>query len=281
MQLTIAHLYPELLNLYGDCGNILVLLQRARWRGIAAKVEAISLGDKLQPERYDLYFLGGGADREQLVVGQDLPTKAAALKEAVDAGAVLLAICGGYQLLGAYYRTRVGETIPGVGLFSVYTVAGTRRLEGNIAVAVPFLPAEQPVVGFENHSGQTFFLPPGEAPADGQAKPLGRVLYGFGNNEQEGVEGARYKNAFGTYLHGPLLAKNPGLADYLLSLALARRYGQVPLRRLDDELELQANRSVYEAYRPRYLERCLHLGRRPARTLQDRRPDRLHPLTRS
>lgn len=270
MKLKIAHLYPKLLNLYGDHGNILILAQRAKWRGIDVEVDELSCGDVLRPEAYDLLFLGGGPDQEQSLVGRDLQQKAPSLHEAVENGVVLLSICGGYQLLGQYYRTRAGEEIPGIGLFGVYTVAGARRLEGNIAVSVPFLPTACPVVGFENHSGQTFFLagpPRGAAEA---TRPLGRVLFGFGNNESERLEGARYKNAFGTYLHGPLLAKNPHLADYLLSLALARRYGEVELRPLSDTLEYQANSQVYRRYRPGWLARFWG-RRRAARTLLDRR----------
>ncbi|BCV24246.1 type 1 glutamine amidotransferase [Gelria sp. Kuro-4] len=271
MKLRIAHLYPGLLNLYGDRGNILVLTQRAKWRDLDVEVDELSLGDVLPAGAYDLLFLGGGPDQEQSIVGQDLQQKAAALLESVEDGAVLLSICGGYQLLGQYYRTRAGEEIPGIGLFSVYTEAGTRRLEGNIAVSVPFLQAACPVIGFENHSGQTFFLSDTASRGEETTLPLGHVLFGFGNNASEGLEGARYKNAFGTYLHGPLLAKNPHLADYLLTLALARRYGPVRLAPLTDTLEYQANSAVYQRYRPGWWARLLRQRRGPRPTLLDRR----------
>jgi hypothetical protein len=241
VQLRLCHLYPELLNLYGDRGNVLVLRRRAEWRGIAVEVTHLSLGEKLNPAAYDLLFLGGGPDQEQGVASADLFARGPWLKEAVAAGTALLAICGGYQLLGEYYRTAGGATLPGVGLFAAYTEAGNKRLKGNIAIQVEGLPAAQPVIGFENHGGRTFLQ---------GAQPLGRVIYGDGNNGSDGTEGARYKNAIGTYLHGPLLSKNPHLADYLLQLALQRRYGRVELPPLDDSLELAANEAVYRRFIP-------------------------------
>ncbi|WP_338825434.1 Lipid II isoglutaminyl synthase (glutamine-hydrolyzing) subunit GatD [Moorella humiferrea] len=239
MKLRLCHLYPELLNLYGDRGNVLILCRRAEWRGIAVEVTRISLGDKLDPKAYDLFFLGGGPDQEQGVASADLLAKGPWLKEAVEAGAALLAICGGYQLLGEYYRTSTGETLPGVGLFAAYTEAGNKRLKGNIAIQVEELGTDRPVIGFENHGGRTFLQ---------GARPLGRVIYGDGNNGTDQTEGARYRNAIGTYLHGPLLSKNPHLADYLLRLALQRRYGEVELPPLDDSLELAVNEAVYRRF---------------------------------
>lgn len=239
MKLRLGHLYPEFLNLYGDRGNVLILRRRAEWRGIDVEVTTISLGDPLDPGAFDLLFLGGGPDQEQGVASSDLFAKGPALKEAVEGGTALLAICGGYQLLGEYYRTAKGEILPGVGLFAAYTEAGNKRLKGNIAIQVAELGTEHPVIGFENHGGRTFLQ---------GAQPLGRVIYGDGNNGSDGTEGARYKNAIGTYLHGPLLSKNPHLADYLLRLALQRRYGEVKLAPLDDSLELATNTALYRRF---------------------------------
>ncbi|MDN5344796.1 MAG: hypothetical protein PWQ18_908 [Clostridia bacterium] len=241
MKLRLCHLYPELLNLYGDRGNVLILRRRAEWRGIAVEVTRLSLGDKLDPGVYDLYFLGGGPDQEQGVASSDLFQKGPWLKEAVEGGAALLAICGGYQLLGEYYRASNGETLPGVGLWAAYTEAGIKRLKGNIAIQVEELGLERPVIGFENHGGRTFLQ---------GARPLGQVIYGDGNNGTDGTEGARYKSAIGTYLHGPLLSKNPHLADYLLELALRRRYGEVELAPLDDSLEIAVNEGVFRRFLP-------------------------------
>lgn len=241
MKLHLGHLYPEFLNLYGDRGNVLILCRRAQWRGIQVEVTPISLGDKPAPGAYDLLFLGGGPDQEQGIASADLMVKGPWLKEAVEEGTALLAICGGYQLLGEYYRTASGETLPGVGLFDAYTAAGNKRLKGNIAIRVPELGSEHPVIGFENHGGRTFLK---------GSRPLGQVIYGDGNNGADGTEGARYRNAIGTYLHGPLLSKNPHLADYILRLALRRRYGEVELSPLDDSLEMATNEAVYRRFLP-------------------------------
>ncbi len=230
-----------MLNLYGDRGNVLVLARRALWRGIEAEVRGVTLGDVLRPEEHDIFFLGGGPDQSQAAVAKDFQAKGAALQQATEMGKVLLAICGGYQLLGRYYRTRAGEEIPGTGLFDALTEAGERRLRGNVAVRMPALgDGAPPVVGFENHSGRTVLGDRGAA--------LGRVMFGFGNNGDDGTEGCRVNNAFGTYLHGPLLAKNPHLADNLLRLALEQRYGDpLALGQLDDALELAANRKCLDA----------------------------------
>lgn len=241
MHLRLCHLYPELLNLYGERGNVLVLCRRAQWRGIKVEVTRLSLGDQLDPRAYDLLFLGGGPDQEQAIARTDLNAKGPWLKEAVEQDMALLAICGGYQLLGEYYCTVSGETLPGVGLFAAYTEASSgKRLRGNIAIQVEEL-GPQPVVGFENHGGRTFLK---------EAQPLGWVIYGDGNNGTDKTEGARYRNAIGTYLHGPLLPKNPHLADFLLRLALQRRYGRVELAPLDDSLEIAANDTVYRRFLP-------------------------------
>ena len=230
MDLHIAFLYPDLMNIYGDRGNIIALQRRAEWRGIRVEVHALSLGDPLDITRDDFYFFGGGQDRQQIAVSQDLQArKGAQLKEAVEGGAVVLSICGGYQLLGHFYRPHDAPDLPGIGLFDLHTVAGSRRFIGNVVVETDFAGT---LVGFENHSGLTY-LGPG-------CRPLGRSVVGFGNNGQDGMEGARYKTAYGCYLHGSLLPKNPGLADYLLTQALARRHGPVTLAPLADDLEQAA-----------------------------------------
>lgn len=241
MKLRLCHLYPELLNLYGDRGNVLVLYRRAKWRGIEVEINKLSLDDKFEPEAHDLIFIGGGPDQEQGVASTDLFAKGPWIKEAVEKGVALLAICGGYQLLGEYYRAASGETLTGVGLFSAYTEAGEKRLKGNIAINVDGLTNNWPVIGFENHGGRTFLK---------AAAPLGRVIYGDGNNGIDQTEGARYRNAIGTYLHGPLLSKNPHLADHILQLALKRRNGEVELEPLDDSLELTVNQEVYQRFLP-------------------------------
>ncbi len=229
MELRIGWLYGDIMNIYGDIGNLVALCRRCIWRGIDAFWEVVSLDDRLVPERYDLYLWGGGQDAQQELASKDLvSTKLEPLREAVQSGAVVLAICGGYQLLGHYYQPALGPRLPGAGLLDVWTVAGTRRYIGNVVVESPW----GELVGFENHSGLTYL---------GQrAKPLGRVRKGAGNNGSDGTEGAIQGTIFGTYLHGPLLPKNPKLADYLIALALQRRYGSIDLEPLDDTLETTA-----------------------------------------
>lgn len=234
MHLRIAHLYPKRMNIYGDYGNILALVRRCRWRNIAASVDEIEVGQRFDPKRYDLMFFGGGQDQEQDAVAADLQKKAPALRGAVKDGAAVLAVCGGYQLLGRYYQPADGERLEGVGLFDAHTEAGPKRLIGNVVVEpdVSGLP-DRPLVGFENHSGLTFL---GES-----AEPLGRVKTGFGNNGRDRTEGAVQGNAIGTYLHGSLLPKNPHLADWLIKRALKKRYKTVQLPELEDTFELVAN----------------------------------------
>ncbi|HLI25751.1 MAG TPA: glutamine amidotransferase [Chloroflexota bacterium] len=235
--LTLAHLYPELMSTYGDRGNLLALQRRAAWRGIVLRIEPIGLGVPLDPDRYDLYFFGGGQDREQAVVADDLQRKGPALRAAAAGGAVMLAICGGYQLLGHEFRTGEGAALPGVGVLDVRTVAGARRHIGNVIVRCELDGAVRTLVGFENHSGQTY-LGPG-------ARPLGRVEVGAGNNGADGTEGAVCGDVYGCYLHGSLLPKNPWFADHLLRRALVRRYGvAVPFPPLDDSLEERAHQAV-------------------------------------
>ncbi len=242
MKLRIAHLYPELMNIYADRGNIIVLVNRCRWRGIDVRVDEFGPGKSPAWDDYDFFYLGGGQDREQKLVARDLAAKGAGLAEAVEQGAALLAICGGYQLLGQYYRTGAGETMEGVGLFKAYTVAGQRRLIGNVVARSSLDGNNLELAGFENHSGKTFLT------AGGQ--PLGRIIFGFGNNAEDGTEGIIYKSAVGTYLHGPLLPKNPELADFLISRSLSRRYGQeAVLAPLDDNLEEAAHQAAVKKTR--------------------------------
>lgn len=238
MELRLVHLYPDLMSLYGDRGNIITLHRRCAWRGIGLDVRELTLGETLDPEQTDIVFFGGGQDREQEAVSRDLAQGVgAAVREAVEAGAALLSVCGGYQLLCRFFTTNDGVDIPGIGLFDAYTVAGGRRMVGNVLVDAWLDQASVPLVGFENHSGQTFL--------NAGLEPLGRVTIGSGNNGQDGTEGARYLGAIGTYLHGPLLPKNPRLADWLLATALHRRTG-VPaeLGPLSDTLETMAHDTV-------------------------------------
>jgi lipid II isoglutaminyl synthase (glutamine-hydrolysing) len=238
MELRLGHLYPELMSTYGDRGNILTLRRRAEWRGISLRVDALGLGDRPDPAAYDLYFFGGGQDREQAVVAADLVShKGPALREAVEAGAVVLAVCGGYQLLGREFRTHSGEVLPGIGVLDAWTVAGARRNIGNVVVRCPWDAARRTLVGFENHSGKTY-LGPG-------CQPLGLVEVGAGNNAEDGTEGAVYRDVYACYLHGSLLPKNPWFADHLLHRALVRRYGaDAPFPPLDDRLEDAAHQAI-------------------------------------
>ncbi len=232
MRIRVAHLYPEYLNIYADRGNIAVLARRAALRGHPLEIEPVSVGDALRPGEHDLVYIGGGQDREQALIAPDLAGKAEALAEIVAGGAALLAVCGGYQLLGRGYRGRDGSGMPGTGLFPHETVAGERRMIGDVLLECELEPgARQTVAGFENHAGRTT-LDPG-------AEPLGRVVAGFGNDGKSGFEGCRVGRALGTYLHGPLLPRNPWLADLLLSWAIAHASGTAPepLEPLPDRLE--------------------------------------------
>ena len=242
VRLHLVHLYPDLMSLYGDRGNIITLQRRAEWRGIDLEVHELTLGDTLQPEATDLIFFGGGQDKEQEVVSRDLSAGVGeAVQEAVENGAALLSVCGGYQLLSRYFCTSDGLDIPGVGLFDAHTVAGQQRMVGDILVEANLDASPFPLIGFENHSGQTFLGP--------DVQPLGRVTLGYGNNGQDHTEGARHRGAIGTYLHGPLLPKNPRLADWLLQTALTRRGINAPLIPLDDTLENAAHAAVTKKIR--------------------------------
>lgn len=229
----IGFMYPALMDLYGDKGNVTVLKRRLEWRNIPVSVEEIQPGGTIPLQDYDILMMGGGMDRDQEIVAADLKDRRDSLKAAIDSGTVVLAVCGSYQLLGHYFQPLEGDRIEGVGLIDLHTEAGTKRLVGNVAIETPF----GTVVGYENHSGRTFL--------GKDIKPLGKVLAGYGNNAQDGFEGAISGTVFGTYLHGPLLPKNPNLADHLLSLALARK-GHQPLPPLDDTFEELAHKTIME-----------------------------------
>jgi lipid II isoglutaminyl synthase (glutamine-hydrolysing) len=236
--LRLVHLYPDLMSVYGDRGNVLALVRRAQWRGLAIAVDEVSLGEAFDPVETDLLFFGGGQDREQAVVSEDFVAgKAGAVCAAVESGAALLAVCGGYQLLGRSYTTVDGQELPGAGLFDVRSVPGPRRHIGNVLVETTLDGVRRTLVGFENHSGRTYLGP--------AVRPLGRTLVGAGNNGEDGTEGAVYRQAYGCYLHGSLLPKNPWLADRLLEAAGRRRFGAAfRLEPLDDRLEDRAHAAV-------------------------------------
>jgi lipid II isoglutaminyl synthase (glutamine-hydrolysing) len=234
MKIVLVHLYPDYLNIYADRGNLAVLTGRARRRGIDLEVRDVGLQDAL-PERADFYYIGGGQDREQSLVAPDLAARAPTLADAVARGAVVLAVCGGYQLLGRFYRDRSGLEQPGAGVLPLHTVAGDTRLIGDVLIECELEPGQrQTVVGFENHAGRTILDPGAEA--------FGRVVFGFGNDGESGLEGCRLGNAIGTYLHGPLLPRNPQLADWLLARAVLHATGSLPdLEPLEDVIERQAH----------------------------------------
>ena len=239
--LRVLSLYPELMNIYADRGNIAVLRARCEWRGLGFEHAATSLGERFDPGAHDLFYMGGGQDRDQVAVAHDMErTKRDALHRAAGRGAVVLAVCGGYQLLGSSYQLGE-ERLPGLGLVELETIRSPGpRLIGNVAIEVDLGGGPQIVAGFENHGGRTNL--------GAGATPLGKVLKGFGNNGEDGLEGVRHNNLIGTYLHGPLLPKNAWLADHLIALALERRYGTRPeLEPLDDSMEDAAHTSARTA----------------------------------
>lgn len=234
MELRIGWLYGHEMNIYGDRGNVMALARRAEWREIDASITTIGLGEPLDTASFDVYFWGGGQDREQIAVSHDIQgAKGEALKNAIEDGVPVLAVCGGYQLLGHHYHPFEGDDLPGIGAIDVVSEAGHERFIGNVVVETDDLGT---LVGFENHSGKTY-LGIG-------VRPLGRIRVGRGNNGQDGTEGARYRNVIGCYLHGALLPKNPVLADWLIERALERRYGVDRLSSLDDSFEQQAHDGV-------------------------------------
>lgn len=217
MTVRIGHLYPDHMNLYGDRGNLLALTWRARLRGIAVEIDRLQPGDTIGKGCYDFFFFGGGQDAEQERIYDDfLSIKGESLARELDDGAACLAVCGGYQLLGKHYLAHGGKRIPGLGWLDVHTEAGSTRAIGNVLIEAKLGGHQVEMVGFENHGGQTFL---GEGVAS-----LGRVIAGFGNNGKDGTEGAVVKSVVGTYLHGPVLPKNPALTDWLLARSLVRRY---------------------------------------------------------
>ncbi|MGL4772932.1 MAG: type 1 glutamine amidotransferase [Clostridium sp.] len=234
MELNICHLYPDLLNVYGDVGNILVLKHRAEARGIKVNIHNISIKDDLDENLMDIIFFGGGQDYEQSIVSEDLKsTKREKLKDYIENSKVLLAICGGYQLLGKYYIAANGEKLDGLDILNIYTKPGEKRLIGNTIISNEDF--NEKYVGFENHSGRTFI---------NDLKPLGKVISGFGNNGEDGYEGCIYKNTYCTYFHGCLLSKNPELADRLIENALKLKYENVQLEPLNDFLETSAKEAI-------------------------------------
>jgi CobQ-like glutamine amidotransferase family enzyme len=235
VKIRVAHLYPDYLNIYADRGNIAVLARRAAWRGHELESTAVSIGEEFHGGDHDLLYIGGGQDREQALVAHDLVKKAEGILGAVADGAGVLAVCGGYQLLGRSYREFRGTDLPGIGLFPHETVAGDTRMIGDVLLECEFEPGlRRTLAGFENHAGRTRL--------DDGAEALGRVVAGFGNDGESGWEGCRVGRALGTYLHGPLLPRNPWLADWLLAQALAHRLGDVPtFEPLDDDLEREAH----------------------------------------
>ncbi len=235
--ITIGHLYPDLLNLYGDRGNIAALQKRLIWRGISAEVKEFELNDEIDFSKLDLVFIGGGSDREQRLVCNRLSEQKAALQEYIESNGVLMAVCGGYQLLGNYYEL-ANETIEGLGLLDFYTKNKPERLMGKVVIQSGLF--DDYIVGFENHGGRTYT----------NHLPLGMVKHGKGNNGEDHMEGVVYKNVIGTYLHGPVLPANPKLTDWLLTQSLKRKYGSdTPvLSPLDDSYEDAARNHIVRKF---------------------------------
>ena len=238
MIIRIAHLYPDMLNLYGDRGNIIALTERMKARQIDVHTDAITMGKSFNADDYDILFIGGGQDFEQDVLLDDLKKgKDAEIHKAIHNGTVMLAICGGYQMLGKYYKTYDGKMLEYMGALDFYTEGKEERMIGNYAYKTK---EGIEVVGFENHSGRTYL---GKG-----VEPLGKMIKGFGNNGEDGTEGVRFKNTFGTYSHGPVLPKNPDFADLLISKAIENKYGKSDLAPLDDSLEAKARAQVMRLY---------------------------------
>lgn len=238
MIIKIAHLYPDLLNLYGDSGNVLCLQKRLMWRNIECKTDLLYADSYLDLNNYDIIFIGGGQDFEQRLVLKSLSKGVADnLHSAIENEVCVLAVCGGFQLLGKYYQTNKGDVLNFTGILDFYTVGKSKRLIGNYI----FKTEEKiRIMGFENHSGRTYLSK--------NLKPLGKVLMGCGNNGKDGTEGVRYKNTFGTYCHGPILPKNPDFADLIIENALLRKYGKAELSPIDNTLEIIARKQVRDLY---------------------------------
>lgn len=239
MEINICHLYPDLLNVYGDIGNILILKHRAEKRGIKVNIHNVSINDEFKGNEYDIVFFGGGQDYEQSIVSKDLiENKRAELTSYIEDSKVMIAICGGYQLLGKTYATPTGEVLEGLGILDVKTEGSKDRLIGNCIIKNEDF--NETYVGFENHSGKTYLSE--------SMKPLGKVIYGYGNNSKDGYEGCIYKNTFCTYFHGSLLSKNPELADRVLGLALDKKEPGFVLSPLDDSFELKAKEHIIKKF---------------------------------
>ena len=230
--LNLAYLYPTLLNIYGDRGNVLTLLKRCEARQIELAITSINIGDQIDdPSKFDMYFIGGGQDQQQTLVAEELKKIASSLITAIEDNAVFLAVCGGYQLLGKYYKTHEGLEIKGIDALDLHTIAGDKRMIGNVLCTE--IESNFSIVGFENHSGKTYL--------GDNLQPLAKVIRGFGNNGENGFEGVRYKNVFGTYLHGSLLPKNPMLTDKLIELACNKKGLSMPKIPVDNLLEEKAH----------------------------------------
>lgn len=240
MKLNICHLYPDLMNMYGDSGNILALVRRCQWRDISVEVKKHSIKDKAEDfKNQDIFFMGHGASRQQSIVAQDLESKKPYLKEIIEEGKVFLAICGGYRILGRY-KDANGAAF-GLELFDFYTEQTSDHFAGNIIVKTD---EGHNLIGFENHIGKTYL---------NSVKPLGQVIFGFGNNGEDKTEGMRYKNLIGTSLHGPILANNPILCDKIIERALNNKYGTAELKKLDDSIELETRRKILELIDPKFV----------------------------
>lgn len=237
-RIRIGWLYPEYMNLYGDRGNVIVLEQRSRWHGLDPQVTQITLGQTADFHEIDLLMFGGGQDREQGLIAEDfLKVKGSSLGEAIHDGLPVLAVCGGFQMLGKHFKTHKSELLRFTGIIDLWTEGSSDRMIGNVVVESEIFGEKRTLVGFENHSGKTY-LGPG-------VSPLGTVVKGYGNNGKDRTEGVLFKNCIGTYLHGSILPKNPHLADWLIQRALDRRYGgQIKLGDLPDELEMKAHKAI-------------------------------------
>lgn len=238
--LKIGWLYPELMNIYGDIGNIITLVKRCEWRGI--KTEVLTLNPKFNTkklEESDLILMGGAQDRQQTIVNKDLKRIKKVLQGKIEESTPGLYVCGGFQFLGKYYREADGSKIEGIGIFDLYTESpgeNTQRLIGNMIFKSNIEELTNPLIGFENHGGRTYL--------GKNIKPFGTVIKGFGNNGKDGTEGAYYNESFGTYSHGPILPKNPQFADYLIRKALNKKYREVTLPDLDDDIEQNARKTI-------------------------------------
>jgi lipid II isoglutaminyl synthase (glutamine-hydrolysing) len=245
----VCYLYPRLLSVAGDRGNLFAIVQRCDWRGIGYSVTEADVGEVPDLAQADLILLHGGQDREMTAAASDLAAKAGPLREAIETDAVVLAVCAGYQLLGRHYQPPAGPTIEGIGVLDVVTEGGPTRFIGHVAAECDLGSGRRgQLTGFENHSGRTYL--------GSGVEPLGRVLAGAGNNGEDGTEGARYRHVYATYLHGPVLPKNPWLADHLLATAIARRHPDFgPLAPLSDQAEEQAHAAALRLARRRLARR--------------------------